>query len=777
LQPSKTKKRLFIGFAIQLSMMLLLILISLLAMNAINGRLETIAKNNLIKVEIASDMLHAARERSILLHRIVLLDDPFERDELGLRLDAYGTEFGNNRIKLKELQLSDAETAILEEQGRLTGIAIPLQRKVVDLAATDELKQAKEALINDAMPAQDNVLGELKKLIQLQKKYADQASSIATETYEKSRLIMLILGIAMILLGIFIARIFINRITQAEHDLHNEKEKALVTFRSIGDAVITTDSEGMVEYINEKAESLTGLYSIDAIGRPIGSVFKAYDTDNKKYISEFIFQYLSGNVKEQISRNVDLLSFDEINYNISVAISPIMGDDQALIGIVITFHDITKSRELMRRIEYHASHDALTGLLNRREFEYKVKQSLTLYERDTSHAFCVIDLDRFKTVNDACGHQAGDELLRQLSTIMKAVIRKGDLMARIGGDEFAVFLSNINTERAVILANELLESINNFRFLWKDKTFRISASIGLVDASPELSDYDYLYHSADTACYIAKNEGRSRIHVMSIEDSVLAKKKEETDWITKLNKALDEDEFYLFSQKTMPLSLRAEGRQYVEILIRMRDSEQSYILPMSFIPTAERYGLMQRIDHFVLSRICHYINDTPLDSVVYAVNLSGQTLSSVSAMEKLIGLVKGSNLPAGRLCLEVTETVAIANLDNARVFMSNMQEMGCYTALDDFGSGLSSFSYLKNLPLDFIKIDGIFVSQMLEDKASAIMVDAIHSIGKKLGLMTIAEYVENEETARFLREIGVDLGQGYLFGKPELFVSPPADSP
>jgi diguanylate cyclase (GGDEF)-like protein/PAS domain S-box-containing protein len=763
---------LFIAFATQLSMMLLLIIISLVAMNAINSRLETIATNNIVKVELTSNMLHTARERSILLHRMVLLDDPFERDELGLQLDEYGTEFGRNRTTLKNMPLSKDEKTILDEQGRLTAIALPLQRRVLDFAVQDEPDLAKQALINGAMPAQDSVLEELKKLILLQKKYAVDASQIAAETYTNSRLIMILLGLGAVLLSIIIARIYIRRITETEIILQKEKEKALVTFRSIGDAVITTDSAGIIEYINEQAEQLIGLYSTNVLGEPIADVFHAHDVDHDKNIAEFVNQYLAGNTDEQISRNVDLTSSDGTTYNISMAVSPIMANGDELIGLVITFHDITKSRELMRRVEYHATHDALTGLLNRREFEHKVKQSLTLYERDTSHAFCVVDLDRFKIVNDSCGHQAGDELLRQLSAQMKTVIRKGDFMARIGGDEFAIFLSNIGTERARIIANELLEAISNFRFLWQDKTFRLNASIGLVDASPEVSDYDFLYHSADTACYYAKNEGRNRVHVMSVEESVLARKKEETDWLARLNRSLDEEGFCLFGQTIAPISPRAEGRQYMEVLIRMIGDQQNYISPMAFIPTAERYGLMQQVDHYVLSQICQHINEHPLDSMVYGINLSGQTLSSVSAMESLIELVTTSNIPTGRLCLEVTETVAIANLENARVFMRTMQDLGCSPAVDDFGSGLSSFSYLKNLPLDYIKIDGIFVSQMIEDKASVIMVDAIHSVGKKLGLMTIAEYVENEATVKLLREIGVDLAQGFYYGEPQLLVSP-----
>lgn len=771
----KTKKALYIAFSFLLSMMLLLIVISLLAMQAINDRLGTIATNNLIKVELASNMLHAARERSILLHRMVLIDDPFDRDELALRIDTYGAEFGNNRADLKNLPLSKEEKDILDEQGRLTSIAIPNQRLVIDLVAEDRLIQAKDALINAAMPAQDRVFEELKKLIELQKKYASKAFVIATDTYNESRLAMIALGIGALLLSILIANIFIKRITEAEHKLHKEKEKALVTFRSIGDAVITIDSSGLIEYINNKAEQMIGLYANDVIGKQIGDVFRAYDVDNQRHISDFIDLYLSGDINCQISPNIELASFDGSKYNITTALSPIMGESNNVNGMVITFHDITRSSELMRQIKHQATHDALTGLLNRREFERKVKQALSLYERNTNHAFCIVDLDRFKMVNDACGHQAGDELLRQLSELMKAAMRKGDLIARIGGDEFAIFLSNIDTEQARTVSNKLLETISHYRFLWEDRTFRIGASIGLVDASPEVSEYEFLYLSADSACYIAKNEGRNRVHVMSIEDSVITRKKEETDWLVKINRALDEYGFHLYGQPIVPVSLRAEGCYHVEILIRMID-DGKVISPMAFIPTAESYGLMHRIDHYVLEQVCNFLKSRPLDHTIYAVNLSGQTLSSITAMENLIEILESSAIGPGRICFEVTETAAIANLENARSFMQSIQELGCYTALDDFGSGLSSYSYLKNLPLDYIKIDGVFVSNMVNDRSSAIMVDAIHSVGKKLGLMTIAEYVENEETVEMLRQIGVDFAQGYFYSKPELYIPPPYTS-
>jgi diguanylate cyclase (GGDEF)-like protein/PAS domain S-box-containing protein len=772
MQKSRTKSNLVIAFSFLLSIMILLISVGMISLDEINNQLKSIASNNLVKVSLASDMLHAARERSILLHRMVLLDDPFERDELGLELDVHGAQFGNKRTLLLSMELSDEERLILDRQGQLTGLAIPLQRQVIDLVAQDELEEAKLSLMDGAMPAQNAVLEELIKLIELQNAYATRQTGSSQEIYKHTQVLMLLLGVLAILVGLVISKVFINKISLVEQQLNAEKEKAEVTFRSIGDAVITSDKKGYVEYLNRKAELLLGIYQQDAIGKKVIDIFQAFDAENNKSLNDTIQNFLGGNFNSQLSSQVTLKSFDNITYHISVVISPIITLNNNIQGLVITFNDVTKSVELMRKIEFQATRDALTGLLNRNEFEVKVVKALSLYESNTTHAFCIIDLDRFKIVNDTCGHKAGDELLKQISSRMKGMIRKGDLLARIGGDEFAVFLANIDRSKAVELAEEIVKNVSAFRFLWEEKTFTVGASIGLVDASPEISDYNYLYHSADTACYLAKNSGRNRVHVISSEDILSDHKKNEIDWIYRLNVALDNNDFYLFGQNIIPISPRSQGRHHVEILLRMIADDRTVISPMAFIPTAERYGLMQKIDLYVMKNICRFIADNPLDFNIYAVNLSGQTLSSVHAMDNLIDIVKESNLPAGRLCLEVTETVAIANLDNARVFMATMQELGCYTALDDFGSGLSSFSYLKNLPLDYIKIDGAFVCEMTKDKASAVMVDAIHSVGKKLGLMTIAEYVEDEETLNMLKQIGVDFAQGFYFDEPELCVPP-----
>lgn len=761
-----TKKTLYFAFALLLGLMLIIISISLLGLKTLNQQLEQTINNNLSKTQLTFQMRHNARERSIILHRMMLTDDPFERDEQELLIDKYGTAFGQARLALLNKSLTQEEKNILAKQSELTKIAVPSQRKVAELAFEEKMDEARKILLSETMPAQDRVFAELDQLILLQAQYANDKSEKATTVYWKSRLAMILLSVIVTLLSITIAYIFIRRITESERKLYKEKEKAEVTFRSIGDAIITINRNGLIEYINQKAENKIGLTRKEILGKSIQTIFKAYDENNQQDIYNTIESVLDGNKVEQISNNVNLTAFNGRHYNIRLMVAPIPGITGAIDGAVITFHDTTKEKKMIRQIEHQATHDALTGLLNRREFENKVKQALTLYEANTNHSFCIIDLDQFKIVNDLCGHQAGDELLRQLSQLLKSLMRRGDLISRIGGDEFAIFLSNIETDQALKLANKILQSISNFRFIWEDNTFKVGASIGLVDASPEISDYDFLYHAADNGCYIAKNNGRNQIHVMPISESILDKAKQETNWLSKINHALENNGFQLYRQEIVPISLRTEGSKHTEILLRMVEEDGKIISPMAFIPTAERYGLMIQIDYYVLQTTCQYLSQNPYGQHVFAINLSGQTLSSLTAMEKLIEHISKTDIDPGRIFFEVTETVTIANLENAISFINKVQKLGCHVALDDFGTGLSSFSYLKNLPLDYIKIDGSFIKDMATEKSSLMMVEAIHSVGKKLGLRTIAEYVENVEIYKLLKEIGVDYAQGFLFSVP-----------
>ena len=757
------------GFISILIAMLFTWYISLQQMAYVSSVIEK-SQVNSTKMDLVARLMEVARSRTRLTMKMIHTDDIFERDEINLELDRKATEFSINRQKLFELGLSEKELQRFTELDESVGPALRQQRIAAQLALSDDIsdrQKATDILLNDVYPVQGITVDTFSLMLHEYKEQIAISSQQAQDQINRDKNLNYLIFGAIFTLSFVIILFVIRHISLTARHLNTEKEKAQNTIRSLGDAVITTDRNNVIEYVNQTAETLIGKASSELVGQTLEEGFRAYDKKRECWVWEAAQKLISGEDLDPLSRNITLYSFDKLEYEVTVAISPIVDIHGKTNGIIVSFHDVTQSQELLKKIQYQATHDALTGLLNRREFEARVSKSLTLYENNPTHAMCLIDLDSFKAVNDACGHAAGDQLLKQLSEFLLPKIRRSDFFGRLGGDEFGIFLSNTDSEHAYQIISGVLNAIKEFQFIWDNKHFRIGASIGMIDIPSNFTDYSYLYKAVDTACYIAKNSGRNQIKRVNIDDSTLTSKVVESDWITKINNALENDSFILCGQSIQPLSLRTQGRKHIEVLIRMLDENQEDIIsPMAFIPVAERYGMMDKIDLWVFNQICQLIVETPLDHTVYAVNLSGQTLSSKDKMMELRKIADKLELPPGRLCLEITETVAIANLEQARKFMENMQSFGCYIALDDFGSGLSSFSYLKSLPLDYIKIDGSFVQSILSDKSSMVMIDAIHNVGKKLGLITIAEFIENKETLDELNAIGIDMGQGYYFDKP-----------
>ena len=770
---SKILATVIVGFVSVMIAMVLTWLISLQQMNYVS---KVIDSSTIIgkKMDLVAKMTEIARSRTRLTMSMVHTEDIFDRDEINQLLNQKATEFSVLRQELFGLGLSEHELQVFKNLDKSIRPALTRQRESAKLALSDDEgahKQAAQILLNEVYPEQGVIVDNFSKLLS---DYKDELESIRQTAHSQilsdRQLNYLIFG--GVFLVSFLVILFVIRQTRQSADaLTTEKEKAQSTIRSLGDAVITTDRNSKIEYVNKTAETLIGKKAKDLVGKKLMEGFPAYDKSKSVWLWEAAEKLLKHEDLNPLSKHITLHSFENIDYDITVAISPIVDIHGETSGVIISFHDVTQSQTLLKKIEYQASHDALTGLLNRREFENRVSKSLELYDTDLPHAMCLIDLDSFKAVNDSCGHHAGDQLLKQLAEYLKPLIRKSDFFARLGGDEFGLFLPNIDSESSSRIVNNVLESIKSFQFIWENKNFRIGASIGMIVIPPNFNDYEYLYKAVDTACYMAKNSGRNQIKMVHVDDSTLTQKAIESDWIDRINTALEKNNFVLCYQTIEPLSLRTQGRNHVEILLRMHDADNDNIIsPMAFIPVAERYGMMDKIDLWVFHQVCQHVVSTPLDDTVYAVNLSGQTLSSADNMLELKKITEALELPPGRLCLEITETVAISNLELARKFMENMQSLGCYIALDDFGSGLSSFSYLKNLPLDYIKIDGAFIKSAADDKSSLVMIDAIHNVGKKLGLITIAEFIENEDTKQQLIKIGIDMGQGYLFSQPQILL-------
>ena len=427
--------------------------------------------------------------------------------------------------------------------------------------------------------------------------------------------------------------------------------------------------------------------------------------------------------------------------------------------------DITKLKDLTQKMSYQASHDVLTNLINRREFERRLENTINeaKYDRKT-HSLCYMDLDQFKAVNDSCGHAAGDELLKQISALISTSIRETDTFARLGGDEFGLILKSCPIKKAADLAEEIRENVESFRFNWDKKIFKIGISIGIVAIDNTSTSVKDVQSAADTACYIAKEQGRNRVHLYKTDSKAIAKHTSQTNWLNRINNALDNNEFVLYFQKIA--SLKYDKHEHYEVLVRMIDKDGSTIPPNSFIPAAERFDIMSSIDRWVIGNTLSIMNDEKYRDINFSVNLSGQSLSDLKFMQDCLQLINNSNINPEHLCFEITETAMIENLSNAIRSVSTLRGLGCKIALDDFGSGLSSFAYLKNLPVDYLKIDGSLIKDIENDPVNITMVKSIVHIGKSMGLKTIAEYVENDAIVNILRDLDIDYVQGYGVAQP-----------
>lgn len=555
---------------------------------------------------------------------------------------------------------------------------------------------------------------------------------------------------------------------EIESVLHREKEMAQITLESIGDGVITTDIAGIVQYMNPVAERLTGWRSEVARGRRLEQVFNVVDDTTHEPVRGLLEQCFQGAVNVQPANSAVLIRrSDNDAFAVQISVAPILDKMSAPVGVVLVFHDFTALRKMASELSHQAQHDPLTGLVNRRGFEIELQKVLdSAWSAQSPCALCYLDLDEFKIVNDTCGHIAGDNLLQQLSALLRSRLRDSDLFARLGGDEFGILLHGCSIEKARGIAENLRQAASSFRFRWEDKVFDVGVSIGLVavDANDTVAS---LLQSADSACYVAKDHGRNMIHVYQFDDQALATRVGEMHWVQRIQGALNEGRFLLYGQKIVAVAGSERVPPYCEVLIRLLAEDGKIVAPGAFLPAAERYHLMQAIDRYVLRRALQMMLSGEIEaSVVLGINISGQSIGKKEFHNYALELIRHSGIDPKRLCFEITETAAIANMGLALEFMHKLQHLGCKFALDDFGSGLSSFSYLKNLPVDYLKMDGSFVLEIAQDPVSYAMTEAIQRLGQIMGIATIAECVENEAVLAKLRDLGVNYAQGYYFERP-----------
>jgi len=563
-----------------------------------------------------------------------------------------------------------------------------------------------------------------------------------------------------------------EKIRSISDKLSQQIERAQVTLDSIADAVITTDEKGLILSMNPVAEILTGCFEDDILNKPVATVFRLIDEENRQPVLCPVKKCLE--TKHTIANEYDHILLGSMNseFSITDSAAPIINEDGKLLGAVLVFRDVTQSRSLSAELTWQALHDPLTGLANRRQFEVSMKDLLLKARADKkSHHLLYMDLDQFKVVNDTCGHDAGDELLCQLTDTLEKKLRQSDLLARLGGDEFGVLLENCDSENALAIANNLRKAVEEFRFGWQTNSFRIGVSIGVAEITGEEAKAADILSAADAACYVAKENGRNRVCFHNIDASMSSVQQKEMQWVSKIQNALDHNLFELYLQRIQSVS-DCEKSDHYEVLLRMIDQDGGLIPPGAFLPAAERFNLIGNLDTWVVENVFKKIRqlkqqtDKYPHNLVLAINLSGASMINNDLFDRICELLDETDIEASQFCFEVTETAAIVNLTQATKFLSQLREKGCKIALDDFGSGLSSFAYLKELPVDYLKIDGFFVKDIAVDKIDKAFVQSINQIGQVMNLQTIAEFVENKEILDILQTIGVDYAQGYGIHKP-----------
>lgn len=549
------------------------------------------------------------------------------------------------------------------------------------------------------------------------------------------------------------------------------KLQARITLESIGEGVITTDTDGTIDYMNEAAEQLIGVTRAIAIGKRIDDLIALVDEIDRTSLGDPVQQCLGERRRVNLGRRALLMSkVADREFSTELTASPIRGPDREIAGCVVIFHDVSELRGLAREMSYQATHDALTGLVNRIEFERRLEAALSSARADAvGHVVSYLDLDRFKLVNDTCGHIAGDNLLREIAALLRQKVRDSDTVARVGGDEFAMLLVGCPLDKARQIAGDICESVASYRFSWQDRVFDIGVSIGMVEVGHESVSAEAVLNAADSACYVAKQQGRGRVHVYSARDEILARERGEIQWLQRLQRALKEGRFELHIQPIIAVGGRVANGPAVEVLLRMREEAGRYVLPSQFLGAAERYQLMSHVDRWVVQATLSAMAGGALhvpDDRTCNINLSGQTLGDEGFLEFVVDVLDHTGIEPSRICFEIRESAVVHNLDHARRFIAVLHGIGCRFALDNFGSGIGSFANLKRLSLDYLKIDGVYTRNLAEDSVNREMVGAMIKLARSLDFQVVAEQVEDRSSFEAARSLGVDFVQGYVVERP-----------
>ena len=664
----------------------------------------------------------------------------------------------------------------------------PVAQQLVDAAASLVVKLNADGEVDFCNPHCQWLLGEenvetlvpdsIRTLLAQQPHQLDQQTLLDKrwlEGQEKELCIVWSVSVMHNAAGEVVGAVCIgNDFTDHNHSLKGQLHESMAVqkiFESLNDGVITVDLEGRVIYLNRVAEQLTGWTRSEVQGRSLRDVYHVVDELSLEGGDDLVSLCLQSGNSISSDGNRVLIRRGGWEFIVQDTATPVHDTNNEITGAVLVFTDISELRGMERWMEYESSHDSLTGLINRQELEDRLQNALdSVGETDQHHVLCYLDLDQFRLINDTHGHAAGDKLLKEISLLLKECLGDGDSLARLGGDEFGAILKNQDISVARRAAKSMCRAVRDFYYGWGNRPFEVSVSIGLVPITSQWLDRAEILRVAASACDVAKDMGRNRVHTYEPRDLALRQREVEMRWIYLIRRALNENRFQLYYQNIVPLSKNTGQGTHYEILLRMVADDGSIISPSEFIAAAERYHLMPAVDRWVVTQSLKLLRQRRINGEVsgmFAINLSGQSLDDEEFLDFVVDRLHETATPPEMVCFEITETVAVTHLDVVQKFLSVLRKMGCRFALDDFGRGISSFAYLKNLNVDYLKIDGMFVQKIADNEIDHAMVESINHIGHIMGMQTIAEFVESQEVLEKLIDLGVDHVQGYQLGRPQ----------
>lgn len=776
-----------LGFSGLLALLIIVSVIGVTRTERGNADLQATIYEQDAKMGYIATVFRVTHERSRLIQQLFADDDKAARLQAAERYRQAGAEMDAALRRLAAMELTAEERRALTELLAAGERARAVRDETVELLLKGEVAVARKLAGASGILVQDTLQEALLRTLQSNRAAAIAVVEHARESTRHTLILIAVIGCLVLLGATLVAFLVARQVKRTESELQLEKELAQVTLHSIGDGVITTDADARVEYLNPVAEQYTGWTTAEARGRPLSEIYRVTDERTGKSFDPLKAQPAPPAGEEAGAVSVRLVDRSGRECPIRYSHAPIRSAEGRALGMIVVFHDISQIRAMAQQLLWQASHDALTGLVNRREFERRLSELIdTARSQEREHALMFMDLDNFKAVNDTCGHSAGDELLRQLTSVMLSRMRGSDTLARLGGDEFGALLETCPFDQALRIANAMRETVREFRFVWEAKTFSVGVSIGLVPITADSGNLHRVMSLADACCYEAKNKGRDRVQVYRPEAEDPSGKHTELQLVSQINQAFELGRFRLYRQRIAAVAPNAPQHVNYEVLVRMIDRAGNLVPPTGFMPAAERYNLLTSIERWVVSSLIEYLHHEWSSGAIpreasergwYSVNLSGVSINDKSLPDFLRNLLTRYQLPAGLLCFEITETTAISNLNTAAELMRELKGMGCRFALDDFGTGMSSFAYLKYLPVDVLKIAGTFILDMASDPMDYAIVDAINRISHILGMQTVAESVENAEAYAKITELNIDYAQGYFIAEPEALVHAPSGQP